>query len=87
MVFVDPTYAARTERLLIRPLKLDDAEDVLLMRKHPEVMLHTCVALSSFKDPSDNTSDPSYPLMIPKRQKTGYKAAMTKVQSQSTYQA
>jgi hypothetical protein len=50
MVVVDPTYVARTERLLIRPLKLDDADNVLLMRKHPEVMLHTCVALSSFKE-------------------------------------
>jgi RimJ/RimL family protein N-acetyltransferase len=82
MVVVDPVYVARTERLLIRPLKLDDAEDVLLMRKHPEVMLHTCVAPNSFKDPSDNTLDPSYPLMIFKRRKTGYKAAMTKVRPQ-----
>jgi hypothetical protein len=50
MVIVDPTYVARTERLLIRPLELDDADDVLLMRKHPEVMLHTCAALNSFKE-------------------------------------
>lgn len=41
MVVVDPKYVARTERLLIRPLSLDDAEDVVLMRKDPEVMKHT----------------------------------------------
>ncbi|KAF2821764.1 acyl-CoA N-acyltransferase [Ophiobolus disseminans] len=41
MVVVDPKYVARTERLLIRPLNLDDAEDVVLMRKNPEVMKHT----------------------------------------------
>ena len=29
------------QRLLLRPLRLEDAEDVLLMRKHPEVMKHT----------------------------------------------
>jgi len=43
MVIVDPKYMAKTERLLIRPLKLEDAEDVALMRKHPEVMKHTLV--------------------------------------------
>lgn len=43
MVVVDPKYTAKTERLLIRPLRLDDAEDVLLMRKDPEVMKHTYV--------------------------------------------
>ncbi|KAI4682148.1 uncharacterized protein J4E88_005037 [Alternaria novae-zelandiae] len=41
MVVVDPQIFARTERLLLRPLRLEDAEDVLLMRKHPEVMKHT----------------------------------------------
>ncbi|KAL5115423.1 hypothetical protein ACEQ8H_006643 [Pleosporales sp. CAS-2024a] len=41
MVFVDSKYVVRTERLLLRPLKLEDAEDVLLMRKDPEVMKHT----------------------------------------------
>jgi hypothetical protein len=41
MVVVDLKYVARTERLLIRPLTLDDAEDVVLMRKDPEVMKHT----------------------------------------------
>ncbi|KAJ4349043.1 hypothetical protein N0V95_004921 [Ascochyta clinopodiicola] len=41
MVVVDPRIVARTERLLLRPLRLEDAEDVVLMRKHPEVMKHT----------------------------------------------
>ena len=41
MVVVDPKIFARTERLLLRPLRLEDAEDILLMRKHPEVMIHT----------------------------------------------
>jgi RimJ/RimL family protein N-acetyltransferase len=41
MVVVDPNVFAKTERLLLRPLKLDDAEDVVLMRKDPEVMKHT----------------------------------------------
>ncbi|KAH7118984.1 GNAT domain-containing protein [Dendryphion nanum] len=41
MVIVDPSITARTERLLIRPLTIDDAEDVNLMRSHPEVMKHT----------------------------------------------
>lgn len=44
MVVVDSKYAARTVRLLIRPLKLEDAEDVVLMRKDAEVMKHTYVA-------------------------------------------
>ncbi|KAF9701615.1 hypothetical protein EKO04_001126 [Ascochyta lentis] len=43
MVVVDPRTVARTERLLLRPLKLEDAEDVVLMRKHPEVMKHTSI--------------------------------------------
>jgi RimJ/RimL family protein N-acetyltransferase len=43
MVVVDPNVFAKTERLLLRPLKLDDAEDVVLMRKDPEVMKHTYV--------------------------------------------
>lgn len=41
MVVVDPKVVAKTERLLIRPLTLEDAEDVVLMRSHPEVMKHT----------------------------------------------
>lgn len=41
MVLVDPNTVVKTERLLIRPLRLEDAEDVVLMRKHPEVMKHT----------------------------------------------
>ncbi|KAJ4310156.1 hypothetical protein N0V94_008583 [Neodidymelliopsis sp. IMI 364377] len=48
MVVVDPRIVATTERLLLRPLKLEDAEDVVLMRKHPEVMKHTSIL------PSDN---------------------------------
>jgi hypothetical protein len=43
MVVVDPKIFARTERLLLRPLRLEDAEDVVLMRKHPEVMMHTSI--------------------------------------------
>lgn len=43
MVVVGPNVFAKTERLLLRPLKLDDAEDVVLMRKDPEVMKHTYV--------------------------------------------
>lgn len=43
MVVVDPNIVTRTERLLLRPLKLEDSEDVVLMRKHPEVMKHTSV--------------------------------------------
>lgn len=41
MVVVDPKYTARTERLLIRPLAMEDAEDVLAMQSNPEVMKHT----------------------------------------------
>lgn len=41
MVVVDPKIVAKTERLLLRPLSLDDAAEVLLMRQHPEVMKHT----------------------------------------------
>jgi hypothetical protein len=41
MVIVDAKWVARTERLRLRPLTLDDAEDVVLMRKDPEVMKHT----------------------------------------------
>ncbi|KAF1838406.1 acyl-CoA N-acyltransferase [Decorospora gaudefroyi] len=41
MVVVDPKIFARTERLLLRPLRVEDAADVLLMRRHPEVMKHT----------------------------------------------
>jgi hypothetical protein len=42
-VVVDPKIFARTERLLLRPLRLKDTEDVVLMRKHPEVMMHTSI--------------------------------------------
>lgn len=45
MVVVDSNIFVKTERLLLRPLKLEDAEDVLLMRKDPEVMKHTYVIL------------------------------------------
>ncbi|KAL1595027.1 hypothetical protein SLS60_009712 [Paraconiothyrium brasiliense] len=41
MVIVDPKNTAKTERLLIRPLMMEDAEDIVLMRSHPEVMKHT----------------------------------------------
>lgn len=41
MVFVDPKIVARTARLLVRPLTMDDAEDIVLMRRDPEVMKHT----------------------------------------------
>lgn len=41
MVIVEPNIVARSQRLLLRPLLAEDAEDVLLMRKHPEVMKHT----------------------------------------------
>ena len=43
MVVVDPGVFVKTERLLLRPLTLEDAEDVVLMRKDPEVMKHTYV--------------------------------------------
>lgn len=43
MVVVDSSLSAQTERLLIRPLVIEDAEDVNLMRSHPEVMKHTSV--------------------------------------------
>jgi RimJ/RimL family protein N-acetyltransferase len=41
MVVVDPKITAETERLLIRPLAMADAEDIVLMRRDPEVMKHT----------------------------------------------
>ena len=41
MVVVDSKIVARTERLLVRPLAMDDAEDIVLMRRDPEVMKHT----------------------------------------------
>ncbi|KAF1979701.1 acyl-CoA N-acyltransferase [Bimuria novae-zelandiae CBS 107.79] len=43
MVVVDPKITAKTERLLVRPLTMEDAEDVVLMRSHPEVMKHTSI--------------------------------------------
>jgi RimJ/RimL family protein N-acetyltransferase len=51
-VVVDPKMFARTERLLLRPLRLEDAEDVVLMRKDPEVMKHTSILPS---DDLENT--------------------------------
>ncbi|KAH8726510.1 GNAT domain-containing protein [Phaeosphaeriaceae sp. PMI808] len=41
MVIVDPKYATSTQRLVLRPLRIEDAKDVVLMRKNPEVMKHT----------------------------------------------
>lgn len=41
MVIVDPSITAKSERLLIRPLVMDDAADIVLMRSNPEVMKHT----------------------------------------------
>ncbi|OAL43870.1 acyl-CoA N-acyltransferase [Pyrenochaeta sp. DS3sAY3a] len=46
MVIVEPNIVAQSERLLLRPLRAEDAEDVLLMRKHPEVMKHTSIRSS-----------------------------------------
>ncbi|KAF2850226.1 acyl-CoA N-acyltransferase [Plenodomus tracheiphilus IPT5] len=43
MVVVDSKIVARTERLLLRPLAIEDAEDVLLMRRDAEVMKHTSI--------------------------------------------
>jgi RimJ/RimL family protein N-acetyltransferase len=41
MVVVDSKIIAKTERLLLRPLVMEDAADIVLMRSHPEVMKHT----------------------------------------------
>ncbi|KAF2727003.1 acyl-CoA N-acyltransferase [Polyplosphaeria fusca] len=41
MVVVDPNYSATTERLLLRPLRAEDVDDVFLMQSHPETMMHT----------------------------------------------
>ncbi|KAF2625699.1 acyl-CoA N-acyltransferase [Macroventuria anomochaeta] len=46
MVVVDSYIVAKTDRLLLRPLKLEDADDVVLMRKDPEVMKHTSILSS-----------------------------------------
>ncbi|KAI8938661.1 hypothetical protein NX059_004530 [Plenodomus lindquistii] len=43
MVVVDSKIVARTERLLLRPLAIEDAEDVVLMRRDAEVMKHTSI--------------------------------------------
>jgi RimJ/RimL family protein N-acetyltransferase len=43
MVVVDSEIFATTERLLLRPLRLEDAEDVLHMREDAEVMKHTSI--------------------------------------------
>lgn len=49
MVVVAPKYVAKTERLVLRPLNVEDAEDVLLMRKDPEVMKHTYVDAANLR--------------------------------------
>ena len=41
MVVVDPKITVRTSRLLLRPLRLEDAEDVHLLMAHPEVMKYS----------------------------------------------
>lgn len=41
MVIVDAKLVVRTERLVLRPLTLEDAEDVVVMRSNAEVMKHT----------------------------------------------
>lgn len=41
MVVVDAGITARTERLLLRPLRMDDVEIVNRMRSNPEIMKHT----------------------------------------------
>lgn len=41
MVVVESNITARTERLLIRPLRMDDAEDIMLLRSQSETMKHT----------------------------------------------
>ena len=58
MVVVDPKITAKTERLLIRPLAMEDAADVVLMRSHPEVMKHTWVALQAFQSDADFETGP-----------------------------
>ena len=60
MVVVDSNIIARTERLLLRPLKLEDGEDVVLMRKHPEVMKHTSVLTEVVYDPQSSNKLQSY---------------------------
>jgi RimJ/RimL family protein N-acetyltransferase len=47
MVTVDPKITAKTERLLLRPMVMEDAGDIVLMRSHPEVMKHTYVVFST----------------------------------------
>lgn len=47
MVVVDSKIVARTGRLLLRPLAMEDAEDVLLMRRDAEVMKHTSILPSA----------------------------------------
>ncbi|KAF2661848.1 acyl-CoA N-acyltransferase [Lophiostoma macrostomum CBS 122681] len=41
MVVVDSKIRITSERLLIRPLVMEDAADITIMRSHPEVMKHT----------------------------------------------
>lgn len=41
MVVIDSRIVAKTERLLLRPLALSDADDVVLMRSDKNVMMHT----------------------------------------------
>ncbi|CBX95945.1 hypothetical protein IAQ61_004767 [Plenodomus lingam] len=47
MVVVDSKIVARTARLLLRPLAMEDAEDVLLMHQDAEVMKHTSLLPSA----------------------------------------
>ncbi|KAF2115583.1 GNAT domain-containing protein [Lophiotrema nucula] len=46
MVVVDPSITAKTERLLLRPLKLEDADDILLIRSEEECMKYTSLVAS-----------------------------------------
>ncbi|KAF2495406.1 acyl-CoA N-acyltransferase [Lophium mytilinum] len=43
----DKEVEVRTKRLLIRPLRLEDADDVFLMRSNPEVMRFTSALAST----------------------------------------
>ncbi|KAF2012075.1 acyl-CoA N-acyltransferase [Aaosphaeria arxii CBS 175.79] len=52
MVLVDPAITAKTERLLIRPLLMEDAVDINIMRSNPEVMKHTPIIASDDLDKS-----------------------------------
>jgi RimJ/RimL family protein N-acetyltransferase len=41
MVVVDPQIRVESQRLLLRPLVMDDAAAIRLIRSDPETMLHT----------------------------------------------